>query len=203
MSGHASWSMGVVSMFWFLSVFRKPSNWKLLFAGLALSTVIATVLIDFTSPSRPEWSFFDQEELPSDTEAHGAKAAILAMVGAAVLVVGFIQIGSSSRSKKIDLLVQGVGAVAVGFTGWFWLLSATNGNPTPYLIAIVPSSLLYVFAFGVGMSFRYASHLDERQERETGRARLGWEIVVVVLLVLLVSLLTLGTILYLPSLLFG
>ena len=183
-------------------MFKSRWQWKLILAGLAFNTMVVIVLIDFTNPSRPQWSRFGQDELPTTIEMYGAKAAILAMVGAATLFVAFIPTDGSRRSRIVDLLVRIVGAIAVATTGWFWLLSATNGNPSPYIIAVVPATLIFVFGLATTSVIRYAYKLDTEQLKETGRAKLGWETVIMVLVVLLVFVLTLGTIAYLPSWLF-
>ena len=183
-------------------MFKSRWDWKLILAGLAFNTIVITVLIDFTSPSLPEWSRFGQDELPTTIEMYGAKAAILALVGATTLFIAFIPIGSSRRSGIVDLLVRIVGAIAVGLAGWFWLLSATNGNPSPYFIVIVPATLLFVFGLATTSVLRHAYDLDTKQSQETSGAKLGWQTVIMVLVLLLVSVLTLGTIIYLPNWLF-
>ena len=68
-------------------MFKSRWDWKLILAGLAFNTIVITVLIDFTSPSLPEWSRFGQDELPTTIEMYGAKAAILALVGATTLFI--------------------------------------------------------------------------------------------------------------------
>ena len=183
-------------------MFKSRWHWKLILAGVALNTIAVIVRIDFTSPSRPEWSLFGQDELPTTIEMYGAKAAILAIVGAATLFIAFIPTDNSRVSRIVDLLVRIVGAVAVATMGWFWLLSVTNGSPTPYIVAIVPASLLFVLGFAITSVIRYAYSLDTKQKKETGRAKLGWETVIMALVLLLVFVLTLGTIAYLPSWLF-
>ena len=183
-------------------MFKSRWHWKLILAGVAFNTIAVIVLIDFTSPSRPEWSLFGQDELPTTIEMYGAKAAILAIVGAATLFIAFIPTDNSRASRIVDLLVRIVGAVAVVTTGWFWLLSATNGSPTPYIVAIVPASLLFVFGLATTSVLRYAYTLDTKQMKKTGRAKLGWETVIMTLILLLVFVLTFGTIAYLPSRLF-
>lgn len=166
-------------------VFRNPSNLKLALTFLVSGFIIYTVVLDFTEPVAPNWNLFREEELPSATESYGAKAAMLAMAGAATLFISLIPTGSSRRNRKIDLYVQTVGAIAVGCTGWFWLLSATNGNLGPYLAAIVPSMTVLAVIFTASITMRLADDLDERQIEETGRAKLTWKGVILGLVFLI------------------
>ncbi len=181
---------------------RNPSYWKRILILLVTGLIIFTVTIDFTDTGYPDWNLFQQSELPSATEVYGAKAAILAMAAAATLFIGFIPVNSSNRGTRVDLYVQVVGAIAVGLTGWFWLLSATNGNPGPYLVAIVPSMAVFVLAVGIFLGLRIAHGLDERQVNETGKTKLIWDIVKLGLVFLLAFALIIGAIAFVPKWLF-
>ena len=183
-------------------VFRNPSNLKIALTVLVSGFILYTVFLDFTDPSAPNWNLFHEEELPSAIESYGAKAAMLAMAGAATLFISLIPIGSSRRSRGIDLSVQIVGAIAVGCTGWFWLLSATNGNPGPYLAAIVPSMAVFAVVFTANIIMRLAYDLDERQIEETGRAKLTWKSVILGLVFLLAFALMIVVIVFIPIWLF-
>ena len=187
-------------------MFKNPSNWKVILTGLVSGLIIYTVALDFTNPVHPDWNLFEQEELPTATEMYGAKAAILAMAGAATLFIGFIPTRRSNRSRRIDLLIQVSGAIAVALTGWFWLLSATDGHPGPYLVAIVPSMAVFVLTLIVFVVLRLAEDRDEEQVQETGSAKLTWGSVVMLLVMLLVVALSfasiIGAVVFLPKWLF-
>ena len=174
--------------------------------GLVGGFIIYTVILDFTDPVVPDWNLFREEELPSATETHSIKAAMLAMAGAATLFISLIPVSNSNRGTTIDLLVRVMGAIAVVLTGWFWLLSATNGNPGPYLVAIVPSMAIFVLAFIVMIILRLAGDLDERQLKETGTAKPTKETfimgLVMTLVLVLAFALIFGALVFLPKWLF-
>ena len=131
---------------------------------------------------------------------------MLAMAGAATLFISLIPVSNSNRGTTIDLLVRVMGAIAVVLTGWFWLLSATNGNPGPYLVVIVPSMAIFVLAFIVMIILRLAGDLDERQLKETGTAKPTKETfimgLVMTLVLVLAFALIFGALVFLPKWLF-
>ena len=90
-----------------------------------------------------------------------------------------------------------IGAIAAGLTGGFWLLNATDGDPAPYLAAAVPVIAISAIFVELSITFTIATALDERQIRETGRVRLGWEGVTLLLATLAVLLLPLAVIIFL------
>ena len=133
-------------MDWLRQYLRNLSNWKLLLALLVLMSTIVTAGIDFRNVGYPDWDLF--RESPSLVESYGAKAAILALLGAAAMFIGFIPSGSSRKAKRADLVVRLTGALALAMTGLYWLLNATEGRPGPYLIAYIPTVVIYVCAVG-------------------------------------------------------
>ena len=187
-------------MNWLRQYARNPSNWKLLLGLLVLMITIFTTGIDFRDVGYPEWDLFS--ESPSSVESYGAKAAILALLGAAAMFIGFIPSGNSKNAKRVDLVVRVTGALALGMTGLYWLLNETEGRPGPYLIAYVPTVVIYVCAISVLITLRYASDRDERQIQEEGRATLSWAILVPIALVVIIPTLGLLAVIYLPEILF-
>ncbi len=183
-------------------MFRNPSNWKYMLTSLVGCFIVYTVILDFTNPVHPDWNLFRRDELPSDTEVHGIKAAMLAMAGAATLFIGFIPVGNNHRSRRGDLSLQIVGALAVGLTGWFWLLSATNGEPGPYLAAIVPSMGVFAVVFISSVIFKLVYDRDETQLKETGSTKLTWKTVILGLILLFAFALIIGAIVFIPKWLF-
>ena len=177
---------------------KSPSNWKLILASLVGCLIIYTIVLDFTDPLHPDWNLFQNEELLSTSSMYGAKAAILAMAAAATLFIGFIPIGSSSRGKTIDLVVGVVGAVAAISTGWFWLLSATDGKPAPYLLAIVPTMGVFLLVLIISIVLRLAEDLDKRGQEETDKRWLTWEGVILLLAVPLALALIIGAMVLIP-----
>ena len=122
-------------MDWLRQYIGNLSNLKFLLGLLVLMIAITTVAIDFRDVS-PDWDLFS--ESPSSVESYGAKAAILALLGAAAVFIGFIPSGSSGMAKGADILVRLTGALMLAMTGLFWLLNATGGRPGPYLFCLRP-----------------------------------------------------------------
>lgn len=178
-------------------MFRSPVTWKLLLANTVFTIVLAIVVVDFNDLINPEWSLFQDTDLPTQTEIYGAKAALLAMAAATTLFVGLIPAGSNG-GRTVNVWVGLVGGLAAGATGWFWLLNATEGEPRPYLVAIVPSIAIYMTAVVLGVVMRYANIKDTRQIRETGRATLTLGSIVLGLVTIFAFALIFGLIFLLP-----
>ncbi len=174
---------------------------KLLLAGFVAIFIAFVITLDFTDPIIPSWNTFHQDELPSTTEMNGAKAAILAMVGAATLFIGFIP-SRRSTDRRIDMLLRVVGAAAVGATGWFWLLSATDGKFGPYLIAVVPSMALVTCVLILNVSLSLAYNQDEKQIKNTGKAKLTWHTVILGIIMILALTLIFSAMIFLPRWIF-
>ena len=183
-------------------MFKSRAYWKLTLIAFVSVLVFMTIVIDFNDPPYPEWSLLKEGDPLPPANVNGAKAAILALAGAVTLFIGLIPTGNSSSSNAIDLMVKLIGAASAGAAGWFWLLSATEGRPGPYLLVMVPTMGLMVFLMvfnGVG---RYATIHDEKQIREEGYAKLNWAILAMALGALAVGALIVGAIVYLPGMLF-
>ena len=105
-------------------------------------------------------------------------------------------------TKGADILVRFTGALALAMTGFYWLLNATGGRPGPYLVAYVPTVIVYGFVMAMFIIFRYMHDLDEKQIREEGKAMLSLNILVPIAVVGLVFILAIVTVLYLSRLLF-
>ena len=151
-------------------MFRNPSTWKLYLTYLVTSLVLFLTVLDFIDPTVPNWNIFDT--IPSTTEAYGAKAALLAMAGGALLFIGLMPVHPSKFGRRLDLGVKIAGSLTVSITGWFWLLSATNGHVGPYLAAIIPTIALCLIFTICAIAFSYAQSVDNEQIREHGRARI-------------------------------
>ena len=151
-------------------MFRNPLIWKLWLTCLVANLALWLAILDFTDPTVPDWNIFDTA--PSTTEAYGAKAALMAMAGAAFLFIGLMPSHPTKFGRRLDLAVKILGALTVFATGWFWLLSATNGQVNPYLAATIPTialcSIFTISAIAIG----YAWSVDEKQMQEHGRAKL-------------------------------
>ena len=173
--------------------------WLTLLTG---SIIFAIIIIDFADPFYYKWSRFQQTDFPTPIEVYGAKAALLAVAGAAILFIALIPVDTSPRSKMINLLAGLVGILAATSTGWFWLLNASNGKPTPYLIAFIPFIGLILVAMMISMAFWYTDEMDEKQLRETGTAKLKWKGVIIAFTSTLALALVLFGIAYLPDRLF-
>ena len=152
-------------------MFKALSNWKLTLTHVVFVTVLAIVAVDFDDLIIPEWSLFQESELSSSTEGNGAKAALLAMAGAATLFIALIPTKTDRRARLADLWLGSVGALATGSTGWFWLLSATEGDPGPYLLAIIPLLTLYLIIVFVSLCLNHAERQD-KEWNEAGRPKL-------------------------------
>ncbi len=118
------------------------------------------------------------------------------------MFIGFIPSGNSKYSKRVDLVVRFVGALALGMTGLYWLLNATEGHPGPYLVAYVPTVVIFVCVISVLITLRYASDRDEGQIQEEGRTTLPWDILVPSALVVIMLTVGLLAVIYLPEILF-
>ena len=126
-------------------------------------------------------------ELPP-AKAYGAKAALMALAGAATLFIGLIP-ARDSRDNRIDLIARAVGAFSVGTAGWFWLLSATEGRPGPYLLIMVPTAAVYAAAVALNLVFGYAVAHDKMHMQEKGYTKLSWSLLALTLgIILAVSL---------------
>ena len=143
-------------------MFRDSSTWKLGLTYLVFSLVVFLIVLDFTDPTVPNWNIF--KTIPSPTEVYGAKAAFL--------FIGLMPTNPSKSGRRLDAGVKILGAVTVSLTGWFWLLSATNGQVGPYLAAVIPTIALCLIFTLVSIVMGYARSVDEEQIREDGRAKL-------------------------------
>ena len=115
---------------------RSP---KLYLWMVVVGLLTATVFADFYTPLFAGWEAPLVESGLTSAQVYGAKAAILAVLGAASLLLQFSPTTLSRPTFSIASVTSVTTAVAALLTGWFWLLSATAGNPSPFLIALVPS----------------------------------------------------------------
>ena len=80
-------------------MFRDSSTWKLGLTYLVFSLVGFLIVLDFTDPTVPNWNIF--KTIPSPTEVYGAKAALLAMAGAAFLFIGLMPTNPSKSGRRL------------------------------------------------------------------------------------------------------
>ena len=135
---------------------------KLLLLAFVLGVIIAVVFVDFNNPEIGELGSLREFSL---SQAHGAKAAMLALGAAAALFIGYIPGDSSKATRTLDMLVTLVGALAAGFAGWFWLLSETDNRPGPYLLAVVPT--IAVMTIGSGFNILLVSAVGHTRGKES------------------------------------
>ncbi len=127
---------------------------KLVLLALVLGIIIAVCFVDFNDPEIGNWDALREVSL---SQAHGAKAAMLALGAAAALFIGYIPGDSSKSTRIIDTLVKVVGTFAAGLAGWFWLLSETDNRPGPYLLAVVPTIAIMTIGSGINILLASAS----------------------------------------------
>ena len=101
-----------------------------------------------------------------------------------MLFVSLMPVGTSDRERHINLWAAVIGAYLAIMAGWFWLLSATDGTPVPYLVVVAPFALTMLAALLVLLGLQYVGSIDARQIREKGKATLTWKSVVLIILTL-------------------
>ncbi len=148
--------------------------WKLGLASLVLFLTLWIILADFSKPVDPEWNLLQGTRFSPSSKEDGAKAALLAMCGAATLFISFMPQEKGPSGRILDTYVRAVGAIAVGGTGWYWLSSETDGQPGLYLLALVPILVIYACGSIVMTMLIFSSRKDNQLIRETGSSKLTW-----------------------------
>ena len=133
--------------------------------------VIATITANLRIPIVPGWEIpLERSGMTSD-QLYGAKAAALAILGAASLFLAF---AANRPTLRIDFLVSVTTVTAAFAAGWFWLLGETGGNPVPFLIALVPAIAWIATLLAIMEVLGMARRSDERKIRERGVSKLDW-----------------------------
>ena len=73
----------------------------------------------------------------------GIKAALFALSGAAVLIIGLVPEPESEQGNKLfavfcNLILRMVGCYAACSSAWFWIDRETNGQPDELLMFLLP-----------------------------------------------------------------
>ena len=167
--------------------------------GFVAGLVCATIAIDFNNPAFPEWSLFEKDQTLPPGNAHGAKAAMLALLATVTLFIGIVPSEDSRLNKQVSLSNRVLGIISTGVAGWYWLLSTTEGNPGPYLLVMVPTSGILVAIVMSNFILGYAVAYDERQMKEKGYTKVNWAIVIPGLAVITAAAIFIFIIAYLPD----
>ena len=159
-----------------MGILRNRYLWKGVFLVILLVVVFGTISTNFEDPVFPGWNTPLKAITPSSSQEAGAKAAVLAMAGAASLFVSLIPVQAGRPGERLDFMVRLVGAAAALFAGLYWLVGETGGRPSPYLIALVPSMFVMGTIMLGAVSLSYAQSLDVRNRRGEQLPRLlsGW-----------------------------
>ena len=133
--------------------------------------MLRTVVVDYAGVSNSDWNFFQEDAFQSSSDIYNAMAAIMAVCAGLMLFVSLIRTDSHRWNDRVNLGVRIVGFIAVLLSGAFWLLSASNGDPTPYILAMVPIVALLLYGLAMGLVLMRAYQHDEQMVRKTGRAK--------------------------------
>ena len=147
---------------------RDRLLWKFLFLQLFVAMFLGVLAVDLENPTEPAWNVLLNSIRPTLSQQYGAKAAVLAIVGAGIVFVGLIPGRSNKLSKTIDLVVKIAGSFSVMVIGWFWLLGETDGRPGPYLVAFIPTVGTLMVVMLVLFPFNLPSS-KSIQQGETGK----------------------------------
>ena len=145
------------------NMFKNTSyNLKLFLWAVISGLVTATITANLGIPIFPGWEAPLVESGMTSNQLYGAKAATLAVLGAASLSLALISIPSIRPILRTDFLVGVTSAVSAFSAGWFWLLGETEGNPVPFLIALVPALAWMSVAVTMGMILGEAIKADRK-----------------------------------------
>ena len=171
-------------------VFRRPTHAgvsfqarRFLWTAIA-GLVVATIIANLRNPIVPGWEIPLSEAGLRPDQLYSAKAATLAVLGAGALALSHWS--ADKRTWRISFVSAVTSVVAAGAAGWFWLLSATDGNPVPFLIALVPAMGWAFIIFAVSTLLTEAEKADE-QTPAGYKLNVGWALFSLVLLGLAVG----------------
>ena len=188
-------------------LFRGYSAWKW-WLSLTLFLLMAAILItDFSDiGGLGGWGVPLEDQGLSDTQEYGVKAALLAMLTAGMLLVALFPSDDTRQAKRIDILSRIASAVMAMATGWFWLLNATEGDPRPYLVALIPMALTYSVVLAMYMALSYVQYVDSRpdslHETQRWRTKLHWSVFLAALGVVLLGGVVVFLLIWLPPRIF-
>ena len=173
-------------------MFDNRWDLKWYFTVVVFALALAVIFNDFDEFVSPSWLGLPEDFDPPSGPLHGVKADLLAMCAGAMLFVSMIPIGSSRSSKLVDKIAQSLGGFLALGTGWYWLLSESDGDPRRYLIAYLPMAVLMTIAFTVNVLVGSASVSQEQREQSEPSWRLtilfGIGLMVAVAVITLVAL---------------
>ena len=155
--------------------FRRPTRAGMSFLvrrvlwSVIAGLVVATIIANLRNPIVPGWEIPLAEAALLPPQLYSAKAATLAVLGAGALAVSLWS--ADKPTWRISFVSAITSVVAAGAAGWFWLLSATDGNPVPFLIALVPAVGLAFILIGVSTLMTEAQKADEQTPYKLG---VGW-----------------------------
>ena len=141
---------------------------RFLWSAIA-GVVIATITANLRNPIVPGWEIPLTEAALLPAQLYSAKAATLAVLAAGALAISLWS--GDKPTRRISFVSAITSVVAAGAAGWFWLLSATDGNPVPFLIALVPAAGLMYMILAISMVMREAEKADERTP---SKLSVGW-----------------------------
>ena len=105
---------------------------KAVLLGVLVAIVIFLPSVD-DNDVRSTAVFLADEDLEKVRVTSGVRAALYALVGAAVLFVSLIRIRESDQlSNIVNFMNPVIGAWVAAYVGWYWLRDATEENPWPY-----------------------------------------------------------------------
>ena len=140
---------------------------RIAIAGLVIATVVANLRIPIFSG----WEIPLERSDIISSQLYGAKAATLAILGAVALLSGLV-FSSPNEPARINFSTSIIIVAATLAAGWFWLLGETDGNPVPFLIALVPAIVWMAGLVAVMELVRIAERMDRRKIEESGASRL-------------------------------
>ena len=170
-------------------------KWKLVLTAFLFLLAFLTILVDFNDPPVPEWSRFEEGVPLPSANADGAKAALLAMLGAATLFIGLIP---TKDNREVELATRIVGAGSVAAAGWFWLLSATEGRPGNYLLVMVPVMFLLAGLMAISLISGVVQSYGEKAIQGNSTLRLPWRLLSLVAMALIAAV-TIFALFFLPG----
>ena len=135
--------------------------------GLVVTTIVANLRIPIFSG----WEIPLERSAITSSQLYGAKAATLAILGAMALLSGLV-FSSPNGPARINFFTGITTVAATLAAGWFWLLGETDGNPVPFLIALIPAIVWMAGFIAVMELVGIAERIDRRNIKELGTSRL-------------------------------
>ena len=118
---------------------------KLLLSFIFAFLIVLIVAMDFREGDSPL----------TPTQKYNVKAPLLALLGAMVLFLKFLPVRNEDQSKITHIVMSLTSMLGVTAAAWFWLLGATNGDPMPYLVQVLPWVVFAIVGLVVTMVLSY------------------------------------------------